>query len=182
MRKVLFLDRDGIINVEKNYLYRIEDFEFITDTIDLMKEAVLKGYDIIVVSNQAGIAKGKYTVEDYFVLNCWMVNQLKKMGIDLLDTFYSPYHQDGTVVPYNRDDESRKPRPGMFLEAHKKYDIDFSQSIMVGDRFSDVLAGYNANVGSLYLVEASYNYRDFRSDDYPDVRYKLIQTTKQVQL
>lgn len=180
MLKVLFLDRDGIINVEKNYLYKIEDFEFINDTLDLIKKAKELGYEIIVVSNQAGIAKGKYTLKDLEINDKWLKEQFLNMGTPLLDTFYCPNHKDGIIEEYAKDSYDRKPNPGMLLKAKEKYDIDMDNSIMIGDRFSDILAGYNAHVKRLILLEADYNYRDFKKEDFPFVKYEIVKSIKEI--
>lgn len=182
MIKAIFLDRDGVINIEKNYLYKISDFEFIDDTLVFLKKAVNLGYSLIVVTNQAGIAKGKYSENDYLILNDWMLSTLKKKGIPILATYYSPFHKDGIIKKYATDHFTRKPNPGMLLQAQKDFDIDMSNSILIGDRFSDILAGYNAGVGKLYLIGADYNYRDFHYTDYPNVFYDVIQKASDIQL
>ena len=174
MNKALFLDRDGIINVEKNYLYRIEDFEFIDETLMLMKEAQKKGYLIIIVSNQAGIAKGKFTENDFHLLDHWMISQLKNRGIMVMESFYCPYHKDGIVSKYKKDSYDRKPNPGMLIRAIEKYQIDPQESYMIGDRFSDIIAGYNASVKNLVLLEREYSYRDYRIEDFPNIKFSIV--------
>ena len=182
MNKALFLDRDGIINKEKNYLYRIEDFEFIGETLKLMKEAQKKGYLIIVVSNQAGIAKGKFTEDQFLVLNNWMIEELKNRKIRITESLYCPYHKDAVSAEYRLDSFDRKPNPGMILKALQRFEFVPCLSYMVGDRFSDVLAGYHASVKNLYLLKKEYSYRDYYFKDYPDVIYSEISDISEIKL
>ncbi|MBO5285108.1 MAG: HAD-IIIA family hydrolase, partial [Alphaproteobacteria bacterium] len=109
--KALFLDRDGTINVEKHYLYQIKDFEFMDGILELCQKAHQKGYLIIVITNQSGIARGYYTVKDYEILTAFMIDEFKKHGIPITDVFYCP----------DLDGPDRKPNPGMFLKAKEKY-------------------------------------------------------------
>ncbi len=174
MNKALFLDRDGIINIEKNYLYRIEDFEFIEETMDLMKAAQEKGYLIFIVSNQAGIAKGKFSEEQFLDLNKWMLDELSRKGIAITESLYCPYHKDGIVLEYTKESFDRKPNPGMLLRLIEKYRIDPDHSVMVGDRFSDVIAGYRASVKNLFLLEKEYSYRDYLPEEFPEIVFSTV--------
>jgi D-glycero-D-manno-heptose 1,7-bisphosphate phosphatase len=149
--KVLFLDRDGVINKEKNYVHKIEDFEFIDGVFEGCKNALENGYQIIVITNQAGIARGYYTEEDFQILTHWMIDEFKKRDIDILDVFYCPHHPD-----FTGECECRKPKPGMILEAAKKYSIDLKNSILVGDKNSDIEAGKRAGINNLYLIDTGH--------------------------
>lgn len=137
MNKALFLDRDGVVNVDTAYLHKAEDVVFIDGIFDLCKKAQDKGYLIIIVTNQAGVARGYYTVDDVNKLHEWMKEEFLKRGIKITDIFISPYHPKGIVPEYSIEHEDRKPKPGMFLKAAEKYDIDFNESLMVGDKPSD---------------------------------------------
>lgn len=137
MNKALFLDRDGIINIDTAYLHKPEDVVFVDGIFDLCKAAEEKGYILVIVTNQAGIARGYYTEEDVKNLHIWLKDEFKKRDINIKDVFYSPYHTDGIVKEYVKDSDCRKPKPGMFIEAAEKYNIDFSASLMVGDKPSD---------------------------------------------
>ena len=148
MNKALFLDRDGVINKEKNYLYKIEDFEFIDGVFETCKYFQDNGYLIIVITNQAGIARGKYTEDDYQTLTNWMIKEFEKNNIKISKVYYCPHHPD-----FSGDCECRKPNPGMILQAKKFFDIDLSQSILVGDKNSDIEAGINAGIKINYLVK-----------------------------
>jgi len=149
--KVLFLDRDGVINIDKGYVHKIEDFESIDGIFDLCKKAQEKGYEIIVITNQAGIARGYYTEEDFFKLTKWMRKEFEKRGISVLDVFYCPHHPD-----FTGECECRKPKPGMILKAVKKYNIDLDKSILVGDKLSDIEAGKRAGIENLFFLKSKY--------------------------
>lgn len=154
--KVAFLDRDGVINKEVNYLYKIEDFEFTKNCISGMKRFIAHGYKIIIVTNQAGIAKGYYTLSDYDKLTKWYRGILKLQGIDILDIYYCPHHPDGIVPEYRCDCSCRKPNTGMFESAARDYSIDLKQSFIVGDKLGDVEAGLKFGLGRVFLVETGH--------------------------
>lgn len=148
--KALFLDRDGVINVDKHHVYKIEDCEFIEGIFDLCRQAKRKGYKLIVVTNQAGIAKGIYTEEDYFKFRDYVHAEFEKQGCPIDAEYYCPYHIEGQGK-YRKDSEDRKPNPGMILKAAKDFNIDLSQSILIGDKESDIEAGKNAGVATNIL-------------------------------
>ena len=148
--KALFLDRDGVINVDKHHVYKIEDCEFIDGIFDLCRKAKSQGYKIIVVTNQAGIAKGIYTEEDYFKFRDYVHAEFEKQGCPIDAEYYCPYHIEGQGK-YRKDSEDRKPNPGMILKAAKDFNIDLSQSILIGDKESDIEAGKNAGVATNIL-------------------------------
>ena len=120
MKKVIFLDRDGTINVEKSYLHKWEDFEFEKNAIEGLKELKDLGYEFIVVTNQSGIGRGYYTEEDLINLNNEMTKKLKEFGINILECFYCPHHPEKGIGKYKVDCSCRKPKPGMLLEGIKK--------------------------------------------------------------
>ena len=146
--KALFLDRDGVINIDHGYVSRINDFEFVDGIFHLMKTALEKGYIIIIVTNQSGIGRGYYSEEDFEKLTAWMLEQLKKeeISIDRSHIFFCPHDPDEGC-------ECRKPMPGMFLEAAEKFEIDMPNSWMIGDKKSDIEAAVNAGVGHVFLTE-----------------------------
>lgn len=146
MNKALFLDRDGVINVEKNYVFKIEDFEFIEGIFELIKTFQDKGYLIIVITNQAGIGRGYYTEEDFHKLNDWMIEQFKQRGITITGVYYCPYHPTHGIGEYLKDSYDRKPNPGMILKASERYSIDLKQSVLIGDKDTDIKAGQAAGI------------------------------------
>ena len=144
--KAVFLDRDGVINEERGeYTFRIEDFRFTCGIFDFMKAAREKGYLLILISNQGGVAKGLYSCEDVSRLHSWMQAVLEENGIMLDDMYYCPHYPD--VEPCS----CRKPSPLMILQAIEKYDIDPSLSVMVGDSERDAEAARRAGVKSLKI-------------------------------
>jgi D-glycero-D-manno-heptose 1,7-bisphosphate phosphatase len=151
MRKALFLDRDGVINIEKEYLYKIDDFEFIEGIFSTCKYFQDKGYLLIVITNQAGIARGKYTENDLKLLNQWMVQQFSNRGVLISNVYYCPHHPK-----FTGECDCRKPNPGMIYQAQKEFNLDLSRSILVGDKESDIQAGINAKVADNILVRSGH--------------------------
>jgi D-glycero-D-manno-heptose 1,7-bisphosphate phosphatase len=141
MNKALFIDRDGVINVDKVHVFRKEDFEFNDGIFDLCRSYEDKGYNIIVVTNQAGIAKGLYSEADFQRLTSWMVKQFDIQGIKISKVYHCPHHPDFTGPC-----ECRKPNPGMLLQAVRDFDLDISQCILIGDKESDLQAGRKAGI------------------------------------
>ncbi len=146
MNKALFLDRDGVINIDKGHVHKIEDFEFIKGVFDLCKYFVDANFVIVVVTNQAGIAKKYYDILDFYKLDKWMVNEFSKKGISILKTYFCPHHPDFTGTC-----DCRKPKPGMLLEASKELNIDLSRSIFIGNNETDIEAGVSAGIASNIL-------------------------------
>ena len=152
MRKVIFLDRDGTINIEKSYLHKWEDFEFEKNAIEGLKELKNLGYEFIVVTNQSGIGRGYYTEEDLVTLNNQMTEKLKAFGIEILECFYCPHHPEKGIGKYKVDCNCRKPNPGMLLEGIKKYNVDIENSFMIGDKKGDLEAGKKAGLKSILVL------------------------------
>jgi D-glycero-D-manno-heptose 1,7-bisphosphate phosphatase len=155
MKKALFLDRDGVINVEKEYLYKIEDFEFIDGIFDLCKYYQDLDYLIIVVTNQSGIARKYYTQEDFNKLSSWMVKEFNNKKIKISKVYYCPHHPD-----INGECECRKPKAGMILDAEKKFNIDLKNSVLVGDKQRDIDSAYNAGLQSAFLFDETKTIKD----------------------
>lgn len=149
MIPALFLDRDGVVNVEKNYLHRIEDFEFIDGIFELCRSYQSHGFLIVIVTNQSGIARGYYSEEDFEKLTRWMVAEFKKHGISIAKVYHCPHHPDISGAC-----ECRKPEPGMLLQAAKELNIDLAHSVLVGDSERDIVAAYRAGVKETYLFDA----------------------------
>jgi D-glycero-D-manno-heptose 1,7-bisphosphate phosphatase len=141
MKKALFLDRDGVINIDKGHVYQIEHFEFTTWIFDLCRKYQDDGYIILVVTNQARIAKGICTENDFEILTLWMVQQFKQNGIKIPKVYHCPHHPDITGPC-----DCRKPNPGMLLQAVKDFDLDISQCILIGDKETDLEAGRRAGI------------------------------------
>lgn len=156
MNKALFLDRDGVINVEKNYVYKIEDFEFIDGIFKLAKKYQDEGYLIIVITNQAGIGRGYYTEEDFCRLTDWMAKEFENNGVHIAKVYYCPHHPKYGIGDYRKDCICRKPKPGMIFKAQEEFNIDLGQSVLIGDKESDIEAGRRAGVGSNILKTSMF--------------------------
>ena len=152
-RKALFLDRDGVINKEKNYLYRIEDFEFINGVFDGCRFFQSIEYFIVIVTNQAGLAKGYYKESDFKLLTDWMLAQFSQEDITINGVYHCPHHPEITGPC-----SCRKPAPGLVLSAKDELDIDLAESLLVGDKFSDVEAGMKAGIGKNYLITTGHEF------------------------
>jgi len=153
--KALFLDRDGVINVNHGYVGRIEDFNFIPGIFELCKAAQDKGYRLIIVTNQSGIARGYYTQKDFAKLSRWVEHAFWKRGIRITHTYHCPHHpkQRG---PFGFNCTCRKPKPGMLIKAQQQFRINMHESIMVGDSLSDMRCAQRAGVGkAVYLSHRS---------------------------
>lgn len=141
MNKALFLDRDGVINADKVHVSRKEDFEFNDGIFDLCSDYSAKGFLIIVITNQAGIAKGLYTEQDFRELTDWMKTEFLKHGIIISEVYHCPHHPDFTGPCI-----CRKPEPGMILQAVKDFDLDIRECMLIGDMQSDIEAGRRAGI------------------------------------
>ena len=145
-KKALFLDRDGVINIDYGYVYLKKNFEFTRGIFDLCRNAISKNYLIIIVTNQAGIGRGLYTLEDFNLLTDWMCATFWEKGIFITKVYHSPCHPVYGLGEYKRNDEMRKPRPGMINKAADDYSLDLNCSVMIGDKYTDIQAGQNAGI------------------------------------
>ena len=165
--KALFLDRDGVINVDYGHVGKIENFHFIDGIFELCQEAQSKGYLIVIVTNQAGIAKGKYTEEQFLELTKWMENEFLNYKIKIAKTYYCPYHEKAAIKQYKQDSFDRKPNPGMLLKAIKEFNIDPRKSIMIGDKESDIEAAEVAEISNIILFSIQ-SLRLIREELFPE--------------
>ncbi len=143
--KAIFLDRDGVINIDKQYVSQIEDFEFKEGIFDLLKYFRKLGYLLIIVTNQSGIGRGYYTQEDFETLTKWKLQQLRAEGIEIDKVYHCPHAPE-------LDCGCRKPNPGMLDAAQNEFGIDMGASWMIGDKKSDVDVGKNAGVYKTVLI------------------------------
>ena len=147
-----FLDRDGVINVDSGYVGLWEDFEYLPDAIEGLKQLQNAGFKLFLVTNQSGIARGYYTEYDFLSLTETMKTDLSTKGVTLSAVYYCPYLEDADLESYRVASELRKPEPGMLLKAAQEHDIDLARSIMVGDKASDMVAAERAGVPGRYHV------------------------------
>ncbi|AUN98220.1 HAD family hydrolase [Bacteriovorax stolpii] len=174
MHKALFLDRDGIVNIDKGYVYKWEDIIWIEEIFQMIKLANERGYKVIVLTNQSGIDRGMYTHEDVHTLHQKMHAFLAGKNLKVDDWFYCA----------EMDSELRKPRPGMLILARDKHDIDLTQSFMIGDKPSDVFETDGKFVGpSTLLVEGNYDLKDAHTKERVKVfkdHAKILEELKKV--
>jgi D-glycero-D-manno-heptose 1,7-bisphosphate phosphatase len=147
LKKALFLDRDGTINIDKYCVHKINDFQFIDGVFETLCEIQKRGYLLIIVTNQSGIGRGMYSEEDFLILSDWMNAEFLKHDVTINGLYYSPYHPDLAKAEFKKHTNCRKPRPGMILKATNDYSIDLSRSFLVGDKETDIMAGINAGIG-----------------------------------
>jgi D-glycero-D-manno-heptose 1,7-bisphosphate phosphatase len=150
--RAAFIDRDGVLNEERAYVHRIEDFALLRGAVDALRALEAAGYRRVVVTNQSGIARGLYTEADYQRLTAQIRECLRAEGVTLDAIEHCPHLPDAPLPEYRRECECRKPAPGMLLKTIRALDIDPAASFLVGDRLSDVQAGRAAGVGRCFLV------------------------------
>jgi len=187
--KAAFLDRDGTVNIEKNYVHSPDEFEFIPGAVKAIEKLRENGYLIIIISNQAGIAKGLYTEEDVLRLQDYIREQIRDVAF--IDGFYyCPYHTEATVEKYRLDSPDRKPGTGMIKKAvadfrEKGINIDLASSVFIGDTETDVMTGINAGTGLNVLVKTGHTAdvlntkADFVAENLSEAAKKVIENSKQ---
>ena len=156
-KKAIFLDRDGVVNKEVNYLNNIDDFEFINGIFDSCLHFLDLGYEIIIITNQSGIDRGYLSINDYKNITQWMTKQFQEKNIKILDIFYCPHKPESKC-------KCRKPRPGMLIEAKTKHNINMNQSWMIGDKENDIQAANSAGINNTILVKSGHIIDQFNSN------------------
>ncbi len=156
MNKACFLDRDGVVNEEVNYLHEPEKVKLCTGTVEAIKLLRQHGYKVIVISNQSGVARGYFSVEELKSVEARLNELLAEQGVSIDATYYCFHYPEGSIPEYAKDCDCRKPKPGMLLQAAKDFDIDLSSSFMIGDRISDLEAGFNAGCPACALVRSGH--------------------------
>ena len=154
--RAAFIDRDGVLNEERGYVHRIEDFVLLPGALAALAALQAAGYRRVVVTNQSGIARGLYTEADYQRLTAHFCEYLRTEGVTLDAIEYCPHLPNARVAQYRRTCACRKPEPGMLLKAIRALDIDPAVSFLAGDKLSDVQAGRAAGVGRCFLVRTGH--------------------------
>ena len=155
-RKALFLDRDGVININHGYVHTPANTDWVPGIFELVAKAHARGYLLIVVTNQAGIGRGLYAEAAFLDYTTWMHAQFAARGTPLLATYWCPHHPEAGIGDYRVDCDCRKPRPGMLLEAIARFDIDPARSLMIGDKQGDLDAAAAAGVAARLLREQDW--------------------------
>ena len=156
MTKAIFLDRDGVINIEKNYLYKIEDFEFVEGTFDSLRHLQDLGYKLFIITNQSGIGRGYYSLDDFNKLTSWMLEKLNKESINISQVELCPHSPD-------QDCTCRKPLTGMIDNILKNHEIDLTNSWLIGDKSSDIKCAINANIKNTIQVKSGHSFIESES-------------------
>lgn len=158
MDKSLILDRDGVINVDKKYVYKAEDLEFVDGIEELILKAKLKNYLVICLTNQSGIARGFYSETEFHTfmkeLNKRLLN---KIGFSLDAYYYCPHHPNAKILKYKKICDCRKPKIGMFKKALENFNLDLANSVFIGDKLSDIEAAENIAIGEKYFLSTTKN-------------------------
>lgn len=145
-RPALFLDRDGIINVDRGYVHKKKDFEFINGIFELCRQAKAFGYWIFIITNQSGIGRGYYTERQFNDLSEWMEAKFREQNVTIDKVYFCPHHVEATIDKYKKDCQCRKPKPGMIFRANKDYKVDLPNSILLGDKLTDIQVGQKAGI------------------------------------
>jgi len=155
--KTIFLDRDGVINKEVKYLHKIDNFVFIEGVFEACQHFLKQGFEIIIITNQSGIGRKFFHVNDYLILTNWMLSQFNENQIKILDVFYCPH------LP-NYNCTCRKPKPGMLIQAMYEYNIDMENSWMIGDKEDDIKAANAAGIENTILVRSGHPIKENESE------------------
>ena len=166
-KKAVFIDRDGVINKEKGYVHKLEDFDFEKSALKGLRSIDFGNYSLFLVSNQSGIAKGYYTEEDFELFDFEIRNILRKRGVKVTKSYYCPHHSEGKVKEFKKDCVCRKPNPGLLLKAEKEFGVSLKDSYLIGDKTSDILAGKRAGCRTI-LVKTGYKGKDNLYSVKPD--------------
>jgi D-glycero-D-manno-heptose 1,7-bisphosphate phosphatase len=154
-QRALFLDRDGVVNEEVGYLHRVEEVRFVNGIFSLCRTAMELGYRLIVVTNQAGIARGYYSEADFHALMKFMREELRVEGVEFDAVYFCPFHPEHGVGEYKREHEDRKPGTGMLRRGANEFGVELNESVLVGDRCSDVVAANAAGLRQAFLIRGT---------------------------
>jgi D,D-heptose 1,7-bisphosphate phosphatase len=148
----VFLDRDGTVNHDKGYISRPEDFNiypYAGKAIKMLNDLRML---VFIVTNQSGVARGYYTLDDLDKIHSRMKEQLAEQGASIDGIYISPYFSEGTVDPYVVDHEDRKPNLGLFKKARREFSFSPKDSFMIGDRYSDIVFGKRAGLTTILVL------------------------------
>ena len=152
MNKALFLDRDGVINIDHGYTYKVSDLNLLEGVIEGLQAISHLDYKIFIITNQSGIARGLFGIDDLHFFMNYLLKILAKNDVNISDYFFCPHHLEGTIKAFTKKCSCRKPEPGMLHDAQKKYNLDLSKSILIGDKETDIMAGQNAGIATNILI------------------------------
>ena len=154
--KIAFLDRDGVINIEVDYLHLKQDFEYTVGCVEALLKIQKKGFEIVIVTNQAGIARGYYSERQYHALTKWYLTDLASKGVEIMKVIHCPHHPNGIIPELSVQCGCRKPETGMFECATEGVQVNLNQCFMVGDKESDLIAAEKFGVKKCFLVKSGH--------------------------
>lgn len=163
--KVVFLDREGTINVDKDFVYKIEDFELIDRATEAIRLLNKSNFKVIVVTNQSGIGRGYYTEEDVQKLHHFMNKELGKYNAWIDKFYYCFHHPEAEIEKYRTNCECKKPNAGLLRQAINDFNIDPSQSFLIGDSLRDIEAGNTVGCGTILIPSKRKGMGKVRNDD-----------------
>ena len=169
MKKALFLDRDGVINEDYGYVHDKKNCQFIEGIFDLARLARKRNYIVFIVTNQAGIGRGYYTERVFHQFMEWMSAVFDRNGCKIQKVYFSPFHPEDGLGKYKRDHFSRKPNPGMLIEALGEFEVDPKSSVLIGDNLTDIQAGISAGIGKNLLLGNCDQPRQFKNFRYTEI-------------
>lgn len=152
-KPAVFIDRDGVINVDHGYVHKVDDFEYVDGVFEATRKLKEMGYLLVLVTNQSGIARGMFSEDEFMSLTEWMDWNFVDNGVEFDGIYYCPHHPEHGVGDYKQDCDCRKPKPGMFNTAKSFLKIDMDNSVMIGDKAEDMMAAEAAGVGTRILVK-----------------------------
>ena len=153
--KAVFFDRDGVLNVDVSYLYKIEELRWIDGAREALAYLTEQGYKIFVVTNQSGIARGYYTIDEMNKLHEHMQAEIAEYGGKIEKIYFCPHHKEGKLAEFAVDCDCRKPKPGMLNQAFAEYELDKEQSFLIGDSPRDVEAAEAAGIRGYLFKEGN---------------------------
>lgn len=175
LEKAVFLDRDGVLNLDKGYVFRTEDLEILPDVVTTLTELKKRGFLLIVVTNQSGVARGYYDLSSVHTFHKYLAAEIVAAGGPVIDGFYiCPHHPDGIISPFNTDCECRKPKPGMLLRAAAEHNIDLNSSWMIGDKDSDAECAEGAGVKSILVHSKNYRRSNSTAVQIKELKQALV--------
>ena len=169
MDKAIFLDRDGIVNIDYGYVHKKEKFVFEKGIFELVNCAISLSYKIFIITNQSGIGRGLFSEKEFLELNKWMLNCFFQKNLIIDKVYYCPHHPEEAINKYRKKCFCRKPQPGMIFQARDEFNLNLRNSILVGDSICDIDAGINAGIGMLLFRNKMRYKRSIRIENNFDV-------------
>jgi D-glycero-D-manno-heptose 1,7-bisphosphate phosphatase len=152
LRPAAFLDRDGVINLDRGYVVHVQDFEFVPGVLEACRVLARSGYALVVITNQSGIGRGLYSEANFLALSAWMQRRMADAGAPLAGIYHCPHHPIDALGEFRRECDCRKPAPGLLLRAERELGLDLARSILFGDKHSDLQAAAAAGVRHRFLL------------------------------